>query len=110
MVDNAESPQLSPGRSPQKVWLERLLARAQAAGERTSRKEIVAALVATSNQSDAQLGKILRKYRTVTVRQILPYPMMRMSSPSPSSVLALAQVSGPSPAEQDLSASVIPPR
>jgi len=56
------------------VRLEQLLNQAKAAGEKTNRKELVAALVATSKLSDAQLGKMLRRYRTVKVREILSVP------------------------------------
>jgi len=59
---------------PVDVRLERLVDQATAAGERTSRKELVAALVATCKMSDAQLGKMLKRYRTARVREILPVP------------------------------------
>lgn len=59
---------------PVDARLERLLDQAREAGERTSRKEIVAALVATATFTDAQLGKLLRRYRTLHVREILPVP------------------------------------
>jgi hypothetical protein len=51
--------------------LEQLLKQAKDAGERTNRKELVAALVATSKLSDAQLNRMLRRYRTAKVREIL---------------------------------------
>ncbi len=54
--------------------LEQLLDQAKAAGERTTRKEIVAALVATSKLSDAQLDRMLRRYRKAKVREILSVP------------------------------------
>lgn len=57
---------------PVEVRLERLLEQSRLAGERTSRKELVAALVALANPTDAQLGKMLRRYRTARVRDILP--------------------------------------
>lgn len=60
--------------APVDMRLERLLDQAKAAGERTSRKELVAAPVATCELTDAQLSEMLRRYRTATVRQVLPVP------------------------------------
>lgn len=54
--------------------LDRLLDQADAAGENTSRKELVAALICAARLSDAQLGKALRNYRKARVRQLLPVP------------------------------------
>ncbi len=52
--------------------LDRLLAAADAAGERTNRKEIVATLVAVCSVDGPALGEALRRYRTMTVRDALP--------------------------------------
>jgi hypothetical protein len=59
---------------PVEVRLEMLLEQARSAGERTSRKELVAALVATCDKTDVQLSEMLRLYRTLKVREILPMP------------------------------------
>jgi hypothetical protein len=59
---------------PVDVRLDRLLDQATEAGERTSRRELLAALVATCDLTDAELSEMLRRYRTATVRQILPIP------------------------------------
>lgn len=74
VVENPERPAAVSWPLPVDAWLERLVEQAKDAGERTSRKELVAALVASSKPSDAQLGKILRRYRTMKVREILPVP------------------------------------
>jgi hypothetical protein len=74
VIDNPEKPASINWPVTVEVRLEQLLAQAKAAGERTSRKELVAALVATSKLSDVQLGRMLRKYRTARVRDILPVP------------------------------------
>lgn len=52
--------------------LERLLTLAEAAGERTTRKEIAAALVAAAPESGEELSVLIRKYRLSTVRDLLP--------------------------------------
>jgi hypothetical protein len=54
--------------------LDELLAQANAAGENTSRKELVAAIIAATRVSDAQLGKLLRRYRTARVRDLVSIP------------------------------------
>jgi hypothetical protein len=59
---------------PVEARLERLLEQAKTAAERTSRKELVAALIATADPTDAQLRRMLRRYRTARVRDILPVP------------------------------------
>jgi hypothetical protein len=74
VIDNPEKPAAINWPVTVEVRLEQLLDQAKAAGERTSRKELVAALVATSKLSDAQLGRMLRRYRTAKVRDILPIP------------------------------------
>ncbi len=56
---------------PVDVRLDELLAQAEAAGENTSRKELVAAIIATTRVTDAQLGKLLRRYRTAKVRDLV---------------------------------------
>src|SRR5687768_1938451 len=57
---------------PVDARLERLLEQARSAGERTTRKELVAALVAFASPTDSQLAKLLKRYRTSRVRDILP--------------------------------------
>ena len=70
--------------------LDHLLAAAVGAGERTNRKELVAALIATCELDGAALGEVLRRYRTMTVRDALP------ESPSDAKVVRLgAQKPGP---------------
>ncbi|MCA1833896.1 MAG: hypothetical protein LC750_14445 [Actinobacteria bacterium] len=59
---------------PVDMRLDQLLAQADAAGENTSRKELVAAIISTTTLTDAQLGKVLRRYRTAKVRDLLPVP------------------------------------
>jgi hypothetical protein len=59
---------------PVDMRLDQLLAQADAAGENTSRKELVAAIIATTTLTDAQLGRTLRRYRTAKVRDLLPVP------------------------------------
>jgi len=74
VTDNVERQASIAWPLPVDVRLEKLLKQAKAAGERTSRKELVAALVATCDLTNAQLGEMLRQYRTATVREILPVP------------------------------------
>lgn len=52
--------------------LDGLLAAAEDAGERTNRKEIVAALIAACALDGPAMGELLRAYRTMTVRDALP--------------------------------------
>ena len=59
---------------PVDAWLDQLLDQARAAGENTTRKELAAAIIASTRMSGARLGKVLRWYRTVTVRDMLPTP------------------------------------
>lgn len=59
---------------PVDMRLEDLLIQADAAGENTSRRELAAAIIATTTLTDAQLGKRLRRYRTLKVRDLLPVP------------------------------------
>jgi hypothetical protein len=59
---------------PVDMVLDNLLAQAGAAGENTSRKELAAAIVATTRLTDGQLGKMLRRYRTARVRELVPVP------------------------------------
>jgi hypothetical protein len=51
--------------------IDALLARATAAGERTNRRELVAALLATIDLSGDELGAVLRKFRTSRVSEVL---------------------------------------
>jgi hypothetical protein len=51
--------------------LDRLLESAFDVGERTNRKELLAALVATTGFSGAELGSMLRTYRRMSVRDVL---------------------------------------
>ncbi len=74
VIDNPQRSAAVSWPLPVDAWLERLVEQAKDAGENTSRKEVVAALVATSKPSAAQLGKMLRRYRTMKVREILPVP------------------------------------
>lgn len=57
---------------PVDMKLERLLVSATDAGENTSRKEIVAALVAFASVDGNELGELLRRYRLAEVGGILP--------------------------------------
>ena len=56
---------------PVDMRLDRLLTQADAAGENTSRKELAAAIIASAKLTDAQLGKLLRWYRTARVRDLV---------------------------------------
>jgi hypothetical protein len=47
--------------------LDALVQRATTAGERTNRRELLAALILTCNLSGDELGSMLRKYRTADV-------------------------------------------
>jgi hypothetical protein len=53
-------------------YLDELVAAAHSAGERTNRKELLAALVATHHSTGAELGMLLRRYRTMAVRDVVP--------------------------------------
>ena len=59
---------------PVDMRLDGLLSQADAAGENTSRKELAAAIIASAKFSDVQLGKLLRWYRTLKVRELLTVP------------------------------------
>ena len=54
--------------------LDSLLEAVQAAGERTSRKEIAAALVSAARPTAEELGRLLRWYRQATVGELLDLP------------------------------------
>jgi hypothetical protein len=57
---------------PVDMKLEQLLRTARAAGERTSRREIAAAIVAVASDFDGpRLSKLLKEYRLATVGQVL---------------------------------------
>lgn len=51
-------------------WLDQRLAQARVAGEATTRKELVAALMTAAAPSDEDLSRILRAYRTKRVRDL----------------------------------------
>lgn len=59
---------------PIDMHLDRLLGRAEEAGENTSRRELAAAIIADTDLSGEQLGGLLRRYRTTRVRNLLPVP------------------------------------
>jgi hypothetical protein len=59
---------------PVDARLDELLAQAEAAGENTSRKELVAAIIALTTVTDAQLGRLLRRYRRAKVRDLISLP------------------------------------
>jgi hypothetical protein len=54
--------------------LEAMVDAAIDAGERTDRREILAALVSTTDVSGAALAKRIRKYRGMDVGEVLPGP------------------------------------
>ncbi len=56
---------------PVDAKLDRFLADARDAGERTSRRELLAALVAVSQMTGDELGNALRAYRRSRVRDLL---------------------------------------
>lgn len=56
---------------PIEAKLEALLRRTEEVGERTSRKEIVAALIAAADNDGENMSMLLRSYRTITVRELL---------------------------------------
>ncbi|HEU0086240.1 MAG TPA: hypothetical protein VFQ77_01055 [Pseudonocardiaceae bacterium] len=56
---------------PVDARLDALMERAVEAGERTTRREVVAALVATTDLDGEAIGRLLRKYRTMRVREVL---------------------------------------
>lgn len=51
--------------------LDDLVARAEVAGERTSRRELLAALALDLDMTGTELGEVLRRYRTCTVQAAL---------------------------------------
>src|SRR5689334_1965029 len=59
---------------PVDARLDELLAQADLAGENTSRKELVAAIIATTRLSDEELGRLLRQYRRAKVRDLVSLP------------------------------------
>lgn len=59
---------------PIEAKLESLLRRSEAVGERTTRKEIVAALIAAADDDGEIMSMLLRSYRTITVRELLSVP------------------------------------
>ncbi len=59
---------------PVDARLDELLTQADAAGENTSRKELAAAIIATTQLSDVELGQLLRWYRTAKVRDLISLP------------------------------------
>lgn len=59
---------------PVDLRLDELLAQAEAAGENTSRRELVAAIICATRVTDAQLGRLLRRYRKAMVRDVIYMP------------------------------------
>src|SRR5712692_8534917 len=59
-------------RAPADARLDQLVAAAKDEGETTSRSELLAALVAAAPTSGLELGNLLRGYRRMTVRDLLP--------------------------------------
>jgi hypothetical protein len=59
---------------PVDARLDELLAQADAAGENTSRKELAAAIIASTRVSDKRLGQLLRWYRTAKVQDLIALP------------------------------------
>lgn len=59
---------------PVDARLDELLAQAEAAGENTSRRELVAAIIGSTRLTDVQLGRMLRRYRTAKVHDLILFP------------------------------------
>jgi hypothetical protein len=59
---------------PVDMHLDRLVAQAENAGEKTNRKELAAAIIATATFSNSQLEKVLKRYRRSRVRDVIPVP------------------------------------
>jgi len=59
-------------RAPADARLDQLVGAAEDEGETTSRSELLAALVAAAPTSGLELGNLLRGYRRMTVRDLLP--------------------------------------
>lgn len=59
---------------PVDVRLDELLAQADAAGENTSRRELVAAIICSTRVTDVQLRRLLVRYRKATVRDVIYMP------------------------------------
>lgn len=59
---------------PVEMKLDRLLRRAEEAGERTSREEVVAALIAEYDGDEDDIASMLKRYRRITVRELLAVP------------------------------------
>ncbi|MBN7560202.1 hypothetical protein [Mycobacteroides abscessus] len=51
--------------------IDALMSRAIGAGERTNRKELIGALLATFEMSGEELGELLRRYRRAKVYEVL---------------------------------------
>ncbi|EIU07583.1 hypothetical protein MA5S0422_0058 [Mycobacteroides abscessus 5S-0422] len=51
--------------------IDALMSRATEAGERTNRKELIAALLATADMTGEELGNLLRRYRRSKVAEVL---------------------------------------
>ena len=79
---------------PIEAKLEVLLRRAVDAGERTSRKEIVAALIAAADFDDDSMSTLLRGYRKITVRELLDIPQSE-------NVIPISQGRKPGPRPRD---------
>jgi hypothetical protein len=74
--------------------LDRLLRRAEEAGERTSRKEVVAALIAGYDGDEDDIASMLKRYRRITVRELLAVPDSK-------DVIDIAQHRKPGPRPRD---------
>ena len=57
---------------PIEAKLDVLLRRAEEAGERTNRKEVVAALISDYKGDGEDISELLRRYRRMTVKELLP--------------------------------------
>ena len=79
---------------PVDAKLEDLLKAARSVGERTSRREIVAAIVAMANFSGDELSRLLRDYRLARVGDVL--------QPSDTSNVVKFTEHGPGPRRQGI--------
>ena len=79
---------------PVEAKLDRLLRLAEEVGERTSRKELVAALIAMCEADGEALSAMLRRYRRTTVRALLDVP-------NDENVIDIAQRRRPGPRPRD---------
>jgi hypothetical protein len=63
-------------------YLDQLLTTVTSAGDRSTRKELVAAIVSAFDNDPAEIGRVLRSYRTRTVGDLLGRPGEETSTPS----------------------------